>query len=69
MTMKYDVASRRMVSNRLGIPGYLVPNLLAVTKIAMNARTSKVRDTSCIRPRDVELHREYKSWGIPKAIA
>jgi len=41
MNMKYCVASRTMVSKRLGMPGYLlIPDLLAVTKMIKNTRTS-----------------------------
>ena len=41
MNIKYTVASRRMESKTLGMPGYLfVLDLLAVVAIIKNARTS-----------------------------
>lgn len=40
MKVKYHVAPSRIVFNRLGMPGYLIPGFLAVTKITENARTS-----------------------------
>ena len=46
MSTKYIVASRRIVSKRLGIPGYL--GFLAVLKMTKNARMSTVaHDVGC----------------------
>lgn len=42
MRTKYRVASRRMVSKILGMPGYLLLDPLAVNVIIENAMTSTI---------------------------
>jgi len=71
--MKYNVASRRIVSKRLGTPGYLfVPCLLAVTKMVENAKRSTTSRSGqygvrYVRIPGVKLRWRLEGECIPKA--